>query len=155
MGIPRAIKDALGVTAAAFILASCSSGGSPLAPAGSTGMPDAAASQTLRHVPVAAAVNPDVIASPNRSKSWMDPSAKAGALLYISDFNNSSVYVYSWPKLKAVGTLTGFTNPQGLCTDKAQNVWISNTGGANLEEFAHGGTTPIATLSDAGFLPVR
>ena len=53
-----------------------------------------------------------------------------------------------------VGTLTGFNNPSGICSDVNGNVWITNSNAATIIEYAHGGTTPIATLNDSGQTPV-
>jgi hypothetical protein len=94
-----------------------------------------------------------VAVNADHSKSWMDPAAKAGTLLYISDAGTNDVLVYSYPKLALVGTLTGFNQPQGECVDKSGNVWIANTSSSQLLEYAHGGTTAIATLNDANQYP--
>jgi len=82
------------------------------------------------------------------------PAAGGGALLYVTDTVTSDVYVFSYPKGKLKQTLTGFTDPAGECADAQGNVFISNTGGSNIVEYAHGGTTPIATLKDPGFFPI-
>jgi hypothetical protein len=79
---------------------------------------------------------------------------EAGALLYVSDTITSDVYVFSYPKGKLVQTLTGFTDPAGECVDASGNVFVTNTGGNNILEYAHGGATPIATLKDPGYFPV-
>lgn len=76
------------------------------------------------------------------------------ALLYVSDTVTSDVYVFSYPKGKLQQTLTGFADPAGECVDAAGDVFIANTGGSNIIEYAHGGTTPIATLKDDGYFPV-
>jgi len=60
----------------------------------------------------------------DRGKSWMLPEAKADDLLYIS--NVYTVTVYSYPKGKHVGTLKGFYEPFGECSDSAGNVFIAN-----------------------------
>jgi hypothetical protein len=39
------------------------------------------------------------------------------------------------------------------CVDGAGNVWIANVYSSTIVEYAHGGTTPIASLSDAGQYP--
>lgn len=84
------------------------------------------------------------------SLSWMSPQAKsAKQLLYVSDLGNFVVWVFSYPALEPLGKLTGFVQPQGLCTDSAGNVWIANTEGSQMREYAHGGTKPIAKLTDA------
>ncbi len=94
-------------------------------------------------------------AFPARSAaSWMSPdAAKSKALLYVSDYSyyKNEVDVFSYPAGKLVGTLTtDMLNPDGLCVDKKNDVWVvNNTPNQNdVVEFKHGGTTPIATLGD-------
>jgi hypothetical protein len=84
----------------------------------------------------------------------LNPPAMSGDLLYVSDTGTSEVYVYSYPTDKLEGTLTGFTDPAGECVDQPGNVFITNTGGEDVLEYAHGGTKPIGTLSDPGYFPV-
>jgi len=88
-----------------------------------------------------------------RTHSWMASDAKTASLLYVSSVLTNDVYVYSYSTHKLMGTLTGFETPYGLCVDKAANVWIVNDGASQIAEYAHGGTTPIATLSDPGEYP--
>jgi hypothetical protein len=88
-----------------------------------------------------------------RAGSWMDPEAKSKALLYVSSVLTGDVYVYSYATQKLLGTLTGFTQPYGLCVDESANVWVVNDGASQIVEYGHGGTTPIATLSDTGEYP--
>ena len=90
---------------------------------------------------------------PDHGASWMAKGAASGALLYLSDYATSDVYVYSWPGLKVVGTLTGFANPQGECVDKSGNVWVTNSSASQLLEYAHGGTSPIASLATPNQYP--
>jgi hypothetical protein len=45
--------------------------------------------------------------------SWMNPDANTGALLYASDSAANVVKVFSYPRGKLVGTLTGFSNAAG------------------------------------------
>jgi hypothetical protein len=144
VSILRSAKYAIGVSAAAAILAACNGGVSQLASPDSQAM---GRPSTLRN-------GGALVVHSNRVHSWMDSSAKNGSLLYITDAGTNTVVVYSYPKLKVVGTLTGFTNPQGDCVDKANNVWIDNTQTSQLIEYAHGGTTPIATLNDPNQYPV-
>lgn len=134
-------RYALGVTAVA-ILAGCSGVGS-FATARSVGDPP-----TLVARGASAAVAAD------HSKSWMEPNARKGRLLYISDAGTNDVVVYHYPSGTEAGVLTGFDEPQGECVDKAGNVWIANTLASSLLEYAHGGTTPIAKLADPGQYPV-
>ena len=84
----------------------------------------------------------------------MAPNAKKQVLLYVSDYGDGMVHVYSWPKGQIVGTLSGFQRATGECVDKAGDVWITSYVSAEIVEYAHGGTTPIATLSDPGEYPI-
>jgi hypothetical protein len=68
-----------------------------------------------------------------------------GGLLYISDYQAYTVYVYTYPGETPVGTLTNVGTPAGECADAAANVYIADNDG-KIREFAHGGTSPIVTL---------
>lgn len=100
---------------------------------------------------------------PDHGHSWMLPEAKAAKkLLYVSDsyyfgsFGSGyyNVYVFTYPKGKLVGTLTGQLNPGGLCTDSKGDVYVTELYGSRIVEYVHGGTTPIKTLSDPAYAPV-
>ena len=79
-------------------------------------------------------------------------NAKRHTLIYVSSFGNN-VYVFAYPSGKLVQTLTGFESLGDICSDSNGNVWITNAAYGSrsgyLVEYAHGGTTPIATLNDA------
>lgn len=89
----------------------------------------------------------DVPLHPDRRRSWMLRGAASGDLLYVSDSRNRDVRVYTYPRGKLVGTLTGFASPEGMCVDKTGDVWITDRTGFDVIEYAHGGTNPIATLN--------
>ncbi|MBV8530909.1 MAG: hypothetical protein JO104_06295 [Candidatus Eremiobacteraeota bacterium] len=98
---------------------------------------------------------------PNRGRSWMRPSPdrcnRNGALppcglLYVTNYYANDVLVYSNNKL--VGTLTGFNGPDGICTDLAGDVWITNNLAGNAVEYAHGGTAPVSMVSDPNVYPL-
>jgi hypothetical protein len=81
-----------------------------------------------------------------RGKSWMLPEAKNEDLLYLS--TGFDVYAYSYPKGKLVGSIdVGGLN---LCSDIHGNIYLAQYGLQDILEYAHGGTAPIATLSDPG-----
>ena len=156
--ISNSVRYTIGVCAAISMLAGCS-GGSQLAPTGSI-QPNVVApgvdGQSLREQNLL--MNYRALAQRVHGRSWMAPGARSHNLVYISDGSGSSasneVYVYSYPEGKLKGTLTDVDNPQGMCVDGAGDVWVTNNSGTTgLTEFAHGGTTPIATLSDSGELP--
>jgi hypothetical protein len=81
--------------------------------------------------------------------AWMAPDAKRSDLLYISE-EGGSVDVFSYPKGKLKGTLTGIPEPQGECVDKKGDIFVTTFGGQEILEYAHGGTSPIATLQNPG-----
>lgn len=78
-------------------------------------------------------------------------------LLYVSDPLSNGVFVYWFrpASLKLVGFLNAASYPAGECVDRAQDVYITDSGpfgSREIFEYAHGGTSPIAALSDpAGF----
>jgi hypothetical protein len=110
--------------------------------------------QLLREIPSLALRSRTMpLVRPDRTRSWMARDAASQDLLYVSDDGTFDVYVFSYPAGTLVGTLTGFNTPDGLCTDKAGNVFVTNTGDSNIVEYAHGGTSPIATLSDPDYYP--
>jgi hypothetical protein len=77
----------------------------------------------------------------------MQPGAKKADLLYITYPNSGSVGVYSYPGLQAVGALNAFIEPTSECADKAGNVYIVDGSNHVVDEYAHGGTSPIATFT--------
>jgi len=90
----------------------------------------------------------------------MLPEAKKESLLYVSlsrvESNGDDIYVFSYPQGKLVGALS-LTQyyPRGLCTDRKGHLFVTtwgNSTGTNsvVYEYVHGGTQPIATLSDPG-----
>jgi hypothetical protein len=95
---------------------------------------------------------PEVSAHFLKKLSWMAPEARNMNLVYISDQATQDVYAYSYPQGALEGTLTGFQYPSGECVDKTGDVFISNFSN-NIIEYAHGGTNPIATLSDPNYYP--
>lgn len=83
----------------------------------------------------------------------MAPRAKQHRLIYVSSVLTNDVYAYSYSTHQLMGTLTGFQTPYGLCVDKSGDVWVANDGASQVVEYAHGGSSPIATLDDSGEYP--
>ncbi len=113
------------------VLALGACGGAASTPA--TGaMPDRLATSVTRH-PVAA--------HPDRRASWISPDLARGksAVLFVSDSGTADVYIYSFPALKVIGTITGFTQPQGECSDTKGNVWVTDTSVQTIYELDHHG----------------
>ncbi len=85
--------------------------------------------------------------------SWVARRARTGNLLYVSRYGLGEVSVFSYPKGAPVGTLTGFETPEGLCSNKNGDIFVVDETAQQVVEYAHGGTSPIATLDDSGNLP--
>jgi hypothetical protein len=153
MEILRLGRYPFGAFAAVALLAGCASGSGPQvgAPLNDSSAPGAVATMTRP------GESPSWIARPDHSRPWMARDAKKHDLLYISDsfpYGSNDVYVYSYPKGKLKGQLTGFNEPSGQCVDKAGDVFIANFGASQILEYAHGGTRPIHTISDSGYYPL-
>jgi hypothetical protein len=82
-------------------------------------------------------------------RSWMAPEAKKSDLAYISNFYNSTILAFTYPGGKNVGSIAS-DEPQGECTSQTSkgNWWVVESGSDEISEYAHGGTTPLKTLSE-------
>jgi len=82
----------------------------------------------------------------DRGESWMLPAATSEDLLYVSDSGTNHVLAFSYRQGALVGTLSGFDDPEGMCVDVKGDIFVANVGASTVVEYAHGGTTLIATL---------
>jgi hypothetical protein len=97
-------------------------------------------------VPVPTAIAPTSV-HPDRSKSWISPDvAGAPRLLFIADYGTDAVDIFTMPGLSLKGTITGFTSPEGECSDGNGNIWIANAGASELLLYSRTGTL-LRTLS--------
>ena len=87
----------------------------------------------------------------HRGRTWMSPQAQETTLLYVADEETNDVYALSYPGGKWMGALTDLEGLNGLCSDGSGNVFVSQYDAQNVEEFAHGGTSPIGTLTVEGY----
>lgn len=69
-----------------------------------------------------------------------ESSTSAESLLYFTD--HDAVLMYALPGLDKLATFDQGTQPSGVCVDSEQHVYIAGKYG--IQEYAHGGTTPIA-----------
>jgi hypothetical protein len=83
----------------------------------------------------------------DRGKSWMLPSTSSRDLIYATG-GCGGACVISYPDGKTVDSITIGGGVVGDCSDSAGNVFITNNN--QVLEYAHGGTTPIATLDLSG-----
>ncbi len=72
--------------------------------------------------------------------------------LFVSDSQASVLGVFSLPDLVLKGTITGLSQPRGLCDDGNGNVWVANYGTQQMFKYSRTGAL-IATLNDANGFP--
>jgi hypothetical protein len=110
-------------------------------------------SQPLIDAPSATQQRPAIVTA-DRGGSRLLPQTKGTDLLYVSGDSTNKVYVYSYPKGKLVGKISGVSHPGGECVDQAGDVFVvtgSPSASNEVYEFAHGGTSPMAILSNPGY----
>ncbi|MGA8575757.1 MAG: hypothetical protein WB609_08785 [Candidatus Cybelea sp.] len=67
------------------------------------------------------------LSGPRYATSWISPDAKrTREILFESDLGYGSVEMFSLPKLKLEGVVTGFSAPGGMCSDTHGNVYVEN-----------------------------
>ncbi|MGA8098158.1 MAG: hypothetical protein WB810_05800 [Candidatus Cybelea sp.] len=92
----------------------------------------------------------------NRGKSWIRPDARRQWLLYVSDASSGTIDIFDYRVKtgKLYGQITGFSFPYGQCVDGSGNVYVVDNDTAMISEFAHGGTSPVATVRDNYGFPI-
>ncbi len=81
------------------------------------------------------------------------PDARERNLVYVSDSGFNVVWEFRVPSGKETAELTGFEEPQGLCSSGG-HWWVTNTEESTIDEYAAGGRSPIAIVNDPGQYPV-
>ncbi len=75
-------------------------------------------------------------------------SSSSGELLYVGS-QTYGVFVLSYPQGQLVAQFQPPNLVRGMCSDRSGNVFVVTEGDAGyIYEYAHGGTSPIATLED-------
>jgi streptogramin lyase len=82
--------------------------------------------------------------------SRMQRAGTSGDLLYVTRPPSRSVDVYTYPAGNQVGTLTGFTNPYGICSDAQGNVWIADDTAGSFSAPPPPRATTARALTPAG-----
>ncbi|HEY6484793.1 MAG TPA: hypothetical protein VIX83_00220 [Candidatus Cybelea sp.] len=82
-------------------------------------------------------------------RSWIAPDLTGKTLLYVSD--EDTVDVYDYGTNTKVGSLADFSHAAGSCTDGAGNVYVTNTGSADVLKFSHGGTKPTYIIDPSPY----
>jgi len=96
--------------------------------------------------------NVPLAAPAESSQSWMVPATQASGLLYAS--NGAVVWVFSYPQGVLFGKLELDGTGGNLCSDNYGNVFMPLYSRAEILEYPHGGSRPIAILSSpTGYYP--
>ena len=130
-------RYALSICALAAMLAGCGGSQTPIGAPGA--MPQTSARATRA----------------DRGTSWMLPGERSVDLLVcFGHINPGQLLVFSYPKGELVGEVAVPSEyPVGLCSGHTGNVFVTTAGSpqSSIYEYTHGGTQPIATLSDPGY----
>ncbi len=158
MRIFSSARYAVSVLAAAAFLAACNGGSQSqsagYAPSGTAPMGGAHVLDKHSGFPASTALKPVGALHPDHHKSWVSPDAKnKPRLLFVSDDDTNDVYIFTMPGMALKGTLTGFSEPQGMCTDGSGNVWITNTETSQVFQYSRTGTS-LKSVSTPGYYPV-
>lgn len=156
MKISLLSKYSLGIFAAAGILAGCSGGGS--SPLGNSSMTQSGV--TVTHVGKftnysyhGVSSTAAVMFAPRNPNAFIrslvpDHRRHHEKIGYVSNFYGSDVDGFVYPKGTTYDTLSGLSDPQGMCAETHRNkFWVTLTGAAEIEQFKIGDTTPLKTLS--------
>jgi sRNA-binding regulator protein Hfq len=89
------------------------------------------------------------LARPSYLRPWISPDAKRSHQIFFeSDVDYQSVELFSLPGLKLEGVVTGFDQPEGMCSDANGNVWVMNS--THIVELSHTGKV-LQSIDDPGF----
>jgi hypothetical protein len=162
MSISRSAAYAISVLAAAALVAGCNgaSQSTGLTPSSGTGT-SMASHGGHGYLPLGHRMQDAFIGAgasgavhPNHAKSWISPDiARAPRLFFSSDYGNAQINVYAMPSMTLKATLTGFSGPQGMCSDSGGNVYVANTNYTEVLKLSRTGSV-LATYSDTYGYPV-
>ncbi len=80
--------------------------------------------------------------------SWIRDT-RADDRLYVAERDQGGVYIYSWRQGKLIGEIySGLVQPEGICADTAQNVYVVDSYATKIYEFTSEGLGPIKTWVD-------
>ncbi|MFZ0363730.1 MAG: hypothetical protein WAL67_05945 [Candidatus Cybelea sp.] len=157
MNVLKPAAYGVGLLAAVALMAGCSSGSQPALARGSVTNAARLGAEPLHlrgGLDAFAAVHPYGPLHRDHHKSWIAPDAKRSPrLMFASDSEHGDVYVYSLPDMKLKGTLTGFYEPQGLCSDPRGSVYVANTLDTQVLKFARNGKL-LHTYTDSYGYPI-
>jgi len=143
------------------VLAACSGSGPALSGAGLPGQASAvltgATAASNAHAAWLSAMPPPTTVTPSHAKGWVSPSLKSAKstapLLFVTDSVYGTVNIFSFPYLNLEAVITGFSFPEGECTDQAGDVWVAQGGNGTIVQLSRAGSI-INTLTDPIGYPV-
>jgi hypothetical protein len=145
--------------AAAIVVAGCSMHGSSVSPSMGTGMQSVIAHPDYQLPHQSFSLTVKSVTALLGTHQYVSPDAGCGtgALLYVSQFDTNAIQIYkqSGKSQAPCATITAsIVNPQGMNTNKTNEVYVANTGANDVLVFKKGGKTAVKTLADAGEYPV-
>jgi hypothetical protein len=104
------------------------------------------------HLETSVARHAAILHRDNR-QSWFSAkrSAAGSSVLFVSDPGTGDVYMYSLPSLESIGTITGFYQPQGECSDSKGNVWVTDSNSRTIYELSHHGRLENEITDNTGY----
>lgn len=96
--------------------------------------------------PVTAPASGAPASVPAPGTSWIDRSARHQDLIYVADPTDGFMRVYSLNRRRLVGLLYQSNEPNGLCVDAANDIFVTGLGGGSIYEYAHGVKKPETKL---------
>jgi hypothetical protein len=156
MKVADSRNSTLTACVASAMLAACNSASpfaaGPPGPAQASGQPGVRAHSLAYWSSLITSEQLTPSAGSGNGRSWMRRDAKKSDLLYVGDTPSVGsgvvdIYNYKNPNVNGLlGQLTGFSDTDGLCSDSAGNVYITNEYANEVVEYAKGGTDPIKTF---------
>jgi hypothetical protein len=75
-------------------------------------------------------------------------NARRTDVVYVANYFNDNVQIYTLPGLGNIGSIQGIVNPQGLAVDSAGDLYAVDQNANDVLVFHKGKKTPFRTLSD-------
>lgn len=107
-----------------------------------------------RQVPAPVGLFAALRLNPNDAHPYVsfDSCPATGPITYISDYNDNVINIYAGPfnNQARCGAISGspVLHPEGMFVGSDHRLYVANTGGGNILEYARGGSLPIATFTD-------
>ncbi len=132
---------AVGLLCAGLLLNACT-GGTP---------PSVHVDNSAVLLPISAARQQPPQQHDSRASWFARDVGKSRRLLFVSDAMTGDVYIYRVPSLRMAGRATGFSQPEGECSDSGGDVWVTDSSARSIYELSHGGQLENTLKDDSGY----